>query len=345
MNLTRPMQDKLRAPVFNFEVALRSYVADKLLDKYHDNTTLKTELEIRSNERNPGVILGGKISSAKKFSHSKEGNLFWENLNFSRECCDAQKQLGNHDVLTLGDTVLMFYIFSDILIDSSLPLKNKLDFLSRLEQYHDVRNRLSHPASFEISENDASDVIGFMLDTGKKYNSAYFWYRSFHDIKDDIIKFKSNLPDHALENVASEKVFLPILTTNFDRCETDEQGNIFWFTLRNDGYGPALDIDILTDTVTNNGVEWPVIYKNETTGVFYTLYDIGDAVRAHRPLTFGCSDYFALREHLNPSIPYLPSHDVTIRFAYKDADGKDHEQECKHRIGIWKNYTGAWIDK
>ncbi len=135
---------------------------------------------------------------------------------------------------------------------------------------------------------------------------------------------------------------LPYLNLKYDNYITDEQGKIFWFTIQNVGNGAALEIKMDEYKIIENGIERSVISKNELMGEFYTLYDIGESVFAHRALPVGQPDHFALMQHLNPSISTVTSK-ITIRFTYKDTYYNDYEQIYKIGVGTWTNDTGAWI--
>ena len=82
MYLSPLLQKKLDAPVKAFEVAIRSYVADCLLQAYPTKDSLKCELEKRVRTvKSTNVIFSGKLSSAKKLLGEASWNAFWDNLS------------------------------------------------------------------------------------------------------------------------------------------------------------------------------------------------------------------------------------------------------------------------
>ena len=166
---------KLDAPVKAFEVAIRSYVADCLLQAYPTKDSLKCELEKRVRTvKSTNVIFSGKLSSAKKLLGEASWNAFWDNLNFMQSCYKKGYHYKSHDVTDLNDTILMLYVFQDLYQSLIQAFAKIEDFISYLSNYHSVRNSLSHQGSYQISKSDSQACVKFMVESGKVLDKKYF---------------------------------------------------------------------------------------------------------------------------------------------------------------------------
>ena len=133
MYLSPLLQKKLDAPVKAFEVAIRSYVADCLLQAYPTKDSLKCELEKRVRTvKSTNVIFSGKLSSAKKLLGEASWNAFWDNLNFMQSCYKKGYHYKSHDVTDLNDTILMLYVFQDLYQSLIQAFAKIEDFISYL---------------------------------------------------------------------------------------------------------------------------------------------------------------------------------------------------------------------
>lgn len=233
MYLSPLLQKKLDAPVKAFEVAIRSYVADCLLQAYPTKDSLKCELEKRVRTvKSTNVIFSGKLSSAKKLLGEASWNAFWDNLNFMQSCYKKGYHYKSHDVTDLNDTILMPYVFQDLYQSLIQAFAKIEDFISYLSNYHSVRNSLSHQGSYQISKSDSQACVKFMVESGKVLDKKYFWYRSFSDISADIEDFLCSFSGKSLQIDNLDFVPFP---TNQIVCRETEINQLFTFVCGWDG--------------------------------------------------------------------------------------------------------------
>ena len=195
MNLSFTLQTKLDAPLKTFEVALRSYVADKLLEKYPQKELLKQELSSRIHKiEESKVILSAKLSVGAN-DLVKNCNSIWENLEFSRKCYLDKEQSEEHDVLFVSQILLIIYLFRELYEPMLQSFESPVDFMSMSEKYHHTRNNLSHRASGFISVDVALLCVEFITKCCSVFEDRYFWYCSKDDVLKELEMFHTSLTD------------------------------------------------------------------------------------------------------------------------------------------------------
>jgi len=102
-------QDQLDIPTKSFEVAFRSYVAQKILAAYPQKEALQAELQKQVSILNQSsAILTERIKSTiKEYLAGKKWESFWSNLIFMENCNHAQDHVESHDVFYLSLSVTL----------------------------------------------------------------------------------------------------------------------------------------------------------------------------------------------------------------------------------------------
>ena len=226
MNLSANMQSQLDKPTKDFEVAFRCFVVDILLTKYPDETSLKSELQKKVDlVKDANIILSGKIcSSIKALLGNREWKGFWDNITFIHDCYMQKSHTISHDVTYLKQTILMTYAFQELFQDYILTFQNVENYIFYSNQYYEVRNALSHRASYIITREAAFNSIHF-IQTGLGYiPEEYYWYYSASDISADIISFE-NILNHSFPRI--ENLATVPFPSNEIVCREPEIQNLF----------------------------------------------------------------------------------------------------------------------
>lgn len=192
--LSRQATQKLDEAVKKFEVALRSYISNKIISIYPNEIAFKTELQQLYTNKSIG----------KKFKHFNIRNNIAELISNStksfytiKRCKESyDNKINNSKVLYVSDLVNYFAIFYDKIF-CKFCMTNHLgtidEVIGILIKYNKIRNSLSHPASYLVYENDANIIIAFILKMIKAMDKKYFWYASTEEIYENIIQVKTIL--------------------------------------------------------------------------------------------------------------------------------------------------------
>lgn len=168
--------------VKTFEVAYRSYVANKLLNKFPDEKSFNNGFSILFSNTSVNSIIGtSKIrNKLKKIVNSKKTQKeLYQEINYCVECL-KKKDYGhkNSDVLYVSEIIdFVFFFFQTDFIE----LKDDSDTIEEFQyntiKYLTIRNVLSHPASSRISYKDMDDVCIYIKKIVSKLDDMYFWYK------------------------------------------------------------------------------------------------------------------------------------------------------------------------
>lgn len=188
-----PLDNSIKA----FEVAYRSYCADKLLVNYSTADKLAVEIISRLTKyKASNAIMGGSVFAelSKQLVGQSKDKLnpeFWDNIIFARNCYINQEQIESHDVSYLKTLNCLVYLFADLFSDVIRAFSKPELFISASYFYYDVRNALSHPASTLIKKECATQAVEFMKVVGAVLPYECFWYCSWHDIQVSITQYEA----------------------------------------------------------------------------------------------------------------------------------------------------------
>lgn len=171
------------------EVALRSFVADVLINAYDNDQKFKSALE--------SISISDELIYSKRFTAKLKGfirksNEVFDQIKKCKSSLDSSQY--NNDVPYVSDLIELLLIFFNLHFSGKEIAR---DF-SSLEEfhycctlYHRTRNNLSHPASRPTSISDANKVTYFIENVVSALPARYFWYQSKGQIKNDVEKYRS----------------------------------------------------------------------------------------------------------------------------------------------------------
>lgn len=181
---------KLDKIVKSFEVALRTYVSNKIINTYDDNEKFKFELErIREESNNLNIINSG-YNIAKLEMTIKNNKDIYEGLLYSQRC-RLNKDYDNKQVLYVGqlfDLILIF--FNPLFIELGRKFETNNEFLFSSNKYSKLRNDLSHPASSKIKKEDSIIILKYIEKLQELLGYEDYWYISKNEIIKDISEYK-----------------------------------------------------------------------------------------------------------------------------------------------------------
>ncbi|AIQ14151.1 AAA family ATPase [Paenibacillus durus] len=177
-----------------YEVGLRSYIAEKVCDKYTNYNSFSTvisELKIRFDSSQIGIkpFLFQKYYS-KLVALEKDEKLekLYDALNFTLTCFKMQNHYEDSDVPYLSGILDLMFLLNAPLF-SELTTQFGSEFEDFLSLYLKIRNGGSHPASKRILIEEAHQITQFVLISTSVIRSEYFWYVEVESIKKNISEF------------------------------------------------------------------------------------------------------------------------------------------------------------
>lgn len=187
------------------EVAIRSFAADIITNKYKTTQSFKSVLESIKIPEN--IIYSKRLAGKLKGLISRSTEVY----NILLDCrSSANTGTFNNNVPYLSE------IFDLILIlfNSDFANKDIARKFSSIEEFHyccslfhKVRNDLSHPASHPITPSDADKVIFFISNLCNSIDNKYYWHATSSEILNGI-KIYENLSSSS--NVKCQNLALGI---------------------------------------------------------------------------------------------------------------------------------------
>jgi len=176
--------------VKDFEVALRSFISQKLNSVFSDKEKFRIGLQnIDDSISSSSVLLTNKFKSQVK-STKKDYAEHYNALKASFACYQA-KEIINSDTPLLSKVISYVELFYDPYFKESDLVKGfeTLEFLYFAHKYQKTRNILSHPGSWKITIETAKEITRFIERSIKNLDEKYFWYVT----QNEIIKQIENL--------------------------------------------------------------------------------------------------------------------------------------------------------
>ncbi len=176
--------------VKSFEVALRSYLSDKISTMFNTEDELKSYLEdLQLKQESSSIVLSGRIENLLK-TFVKDYNKIY-NLLKDVSNSTIEQDYDDIDVPYVSQLINIIMLFFTELDEMNTleDYDNVEEFIYKCSLYNRIRNDLSHPASRKILRIESSHVLTFIIRTIKILDDKYFWYSNKNDIEKDIDKY------------------------------------------------------------------------------------------------------------------------------------------------------------
>lgn len=189
MYLSIKANNLLFAIVSATEVGLRTYVSKVLIKSFKTSSDFRSYLDNLS-KRNIGCSV--------IFSHRFEAKIKDVLRNYESyyklltDCYQSyNSKTYDNNVPYISSIIDLIWIFFDPYFKSSDISKGYTSnqLYEKLQAFVDVRNKLAHPASSRITNEDAKIVLTYIEDVLKNLSDDIFWYYKKEDIKKNIVNF------------------------------------------------------------------------------------------------------------------------------------------------------------
>lgn len=157
MYLSTEQHDKLRTIVMNFEIPFRTYIANTLLEQYSDLNEFRDALISKRVADDIAPRFKSQIGKIKaKPEHTY--NL----LKSAVESMNRNVIVEDINVPDVATIVGLVLAFEDIFSDFIQIYVERETFLTQIEKYHYVRNKLNHPGCKTLENQDLALVLNFV---------------------------------------------------------------------------------------------------------------------------------------------------------------------------------------
>lgn len=197
MYLTIKQCDVLDGICNRYEVALRSYVSNKIISSMTKEEYINTMKQISTSMNDlPSVMPMYSYKFKSKAKHLAASSIY--DLLQNTQKSFASKDIVDGQVISLGNLLdLIMLLYNPLFSDLGSKFDSIEQFADLLTTYHDVRNSLAHTASAKIQYEYSEKVINLITGTMSIIHDDYFWYSSKLDIKNQIseyLKLSLNAP-------------------------------------------------------------------------------------------------------------------------------------------------------
>ena len=180
------------------EVALRSFIADIMVQKYQNIASFSTALQSISISNN--LIYSKRFSSILAEYNNKPQKIY----NLLSQCKTAfESEDFNNNVPYVSDLINLLLLFFNVHF-SNHDIVKKFSSIEEFHYcctlYHKTRNNLSHPASHPTTENDANKIIYFINNLTEGLEDKYYWYSTKSSILSNIEEYRKVLSKLSLKH-------------------------------------------------------------------------------------------------------------------------------------------------
>lgn len=203
MFLSGLQYSELDAILKEFEVGLRSFVSERIIQKYSDSSDFESIIQQLKGKFDSTAIGVKPLLFQKYFSKivylENEGRLknLYSALVFTYNCYLKQEHFEDNKVPNLSGILDLMFLLNDPLF-KDFTNKFGLEFEDFLGLYLRIRNSSSHPGSNRISIEEARQITHFVLISTSILDIRYFWYVDVDEIKSKISKFTSSLDNKVI---------------------------------------------------------------------------------------------------------------------------------------------------
>ena len=157
MYLSTEQHDRLRTIVMSFEIPFRTYIANILVEKYSQSNEFCNALICEE--------ICGDISPTFKSQIGKiksQPERIYNLMKITVESMNKRVIEEDVNVPDLASIVGLVLLFQDIFSGFIGIFAERETFLTQIEKYHYVRNKLNHPGCKTLDERDLTLVLSFI---------------------------------------------------------------------------------------------------------------------------------------------------------------------------------------
>lgn len=192
MYLTPSQNNELDKIIKNFEVAYRSYIADKFISQYSTISSFETAIDSLLTATTASSLIQTTKFEAKIKKIKANKKKFYESIQYSYDCLVNKDYADTKDngVLYVSEIIdLTLLFFNPLFVELSKPFETIELFIYNSEKYRQLRNDLSHPASSKILLKEAKEILLFISKINKIIDEKYYWYLKKEEIENYISDF------------------------------------------------------------------------------------------------------------------------------------------------------------
>lgn len=197
MYVSTQLTFKLDEIIKSFEVALRSYLTDKIKPKFLTDDNFKQYLEeLKETQEASTIIFSSKIENILKNFITNYTKIY-KLLNETSQAT-LQKDFQDQEVPYVSELINLIIIFFKEL-DELKKIHNNYttveEFIYKCSLYHRVRNDLSHPGSKKILKSEATEILKLVSKFIEELDDKYFWFVTKNNLSskiNDYYKLENN---------------------------------------------------------------------------------------------------------------------------------------------------------
>jgi hypothetical protein len=197
MYISATQSNALDKSVKAFEVALRSFIADNVFNRFPTSSQLS--LALSKIAMPPGIV------HSRRFE-SKIRAMVRDVVKIHSTMMACKNSISTKDfnndvpyVSELIDFLLIFFndVFSHANITREFSTVEEFHYCCSV--FHQIRNSLSHPASRPIVDSDAVKVLYFIENLTKCIEDKYFWYIGKSEVQRYVSDFDTSTTKNELK--------------------------------------------------------------------------------------------------------------------------------------------------
>lgn len=224
MYLSTKEHDQLRTIVMGFEVPFRTFIARRLISIY------ETESDFANSLNQKVLTTGLSEMFSSEFGKLKASpSHYYKLLIDAVQACSDKCVSSEINVPNIATLITLYEVFNDKLADFMCAFSDHMLFVSQMEKYKYVRNKLDHPQSKTLETEDMYPVLAFVKEASISIfvcDENCFWDKQQNEIENEVLALETKNRYNPIE--CNNFSIIPF-SENSIVCRQQEIDNIKWF--------------------------------------------------------------------------------------------------------------------
>lgn len=224
MYLSTKEHDQLRTIVMGFEVPFRTFIARRLISIY------ETESDFANSLNQKVLTTGLSEMFSSEFGKLKASpSHYYKLLIDAVQACSDKCVSSEINVPNIATLITLYEVFNDKLADFMCAFSDHMLFVSQMEKYKYVRNKLDHPQSKTLETEDMYPVLAFVKEASISIfvcDENCFWDKQQNEIENEVLALETKNRYNPIE--CNNFSIIPF-AENSIVCRQQEIDNIKWF--------------------------------------------------------------------------------------------------------------------
>lgn len=197
MYLSNREHDQLRTIVMGFEVPFRTFIARRLTSVYNSEEAFSVALNNAIIPPDSPVFVASEMGKIRANTAH-----YYKVLLDTVQACNLKCVPNEIDVPYVATLITLYLVFENTIRDYLAGFPNHSLYVDNLDKYKYARNKLDHPQSLTLQEDNMYPVLSLVKDAITAIyiiDDECFWEKSEEEIENEVIALETKVRKNPIE--------------------------------------------------------------------------------------------------------------------------------------------------